>query len=660
MNNGEVRFAGSGTYLRNFSSNSYFNNVVVYKASSEWLSISSNTTHDLRINGSLQITAGGTLYIYSPHSVFLGGEYLTSSGYLYCYDGEFCFDGSTQNIFEQTGYTTICQFHNLKISSIGSTTILNKEIFIDNNLTIESGQFIPNNHTINISGDWNNQVGPSGFVEGNGRVIFSGEPNNIFGNEDFYTIEVDKDISYYNLKIENGTITCQHYDWTNGGIYTSGGGTFTAFDLVDNGIYGAWTLQGGTINISNYGAGQYVDLNGEITIYYGFMNVYGEVTLPSYWPFAADAEINMSGGILDFHDQGIYITDYTGHTLTENITGGLIRTAGGFWGESSNFSPDYGITEFYGSTDAIIYTINGCNLNSIRIDKSSKGDKKTDLSSMTYTNPLIDERSGKLISDGSKSNMIELTNFLDVNGSVEIESGILNTNGHSIQVVDHWTNNVGDAGFIESNGVVFFDGNFHSWLYTDETFYNLILNKPSSANSLNTLQNAEIDVLNDLNIDDGIFKLWSNSKLRIDGSLFIAYEAGLYAESSTEIEIGGHWTNDNTVNNSNWGFYPVGQLVTFNGSTDQILTTNASEEFFTNLHINKPGGYFRPGDNIRVAAYFVIFNGVWWDQISGLTHKFSGDVLIEPGGGYHPEGTTIFTGIGGQDYQNNGGSAVFG
>ena len=113
----------------------------------------------------------------------------------------------------------------------------------------------------------------------------------IYGDENFNILELNKSTYFYHIQIDGNTVTCQHYDWTNGGVYVSNGGTFTAYDLVDNGIYGGWVTNAGTINISNYGDYQYVDLNGEITLYSGFMNVYGGYT-PSYWPFAANAEIN--------------------------------------------------------------------------------------------------------------------------------------------------------------------------------------------------------------------------------------------------------------------------------------------------------------------------------------------------------------------------------
>jgi len=661
LDDGEVRFSGTGTYLRNFSSNSYFNNVVVYKASSEWLSISSNTTQDIRINGNLQITAGGTLYIYSPHKVYLGGEYLTSSGYMYCYDGEFCFDGNAQNISVQLGYTTIFQFHNLKISSTGSTTILNKDIIINNNLTIESGQFISNDKTITIQGDWNNQVGPSGFDEGNGRVKWIGTSpwTEIHSNEDFYILEVDKTSSGF-LNVWGPTVTCQHYDWTSGGISVRMSGVFTVYDLLDNGIYGMWGIDntGGTINISNYGG--YVDLNGQISINGGTINVYGGST-PSYWPFANDGEIQMMDGVLDFHDQGIFVPNYTTITLTESITGGTIRTAGGFWGESANFSPDYGTMEFYGSNDATIYMMNGCYLHDVIIDKLTKESTKSHKTAQQAQ--FIDQRSGKYLGNGTKSNTLNQTGFLDINGSLVINGGTLATNGNNIQIESDWTNNVGTTGFDESTGWVIFDGfNQVATLYSNETFNNLMLSNAGSGQfGLTIMDGLVINVNDKLDLQWSALEMNPSSELHVGGDVFIALGAGLNANDGGNIlSVGGNWTNENSANTEYFGYRKGGEIVTFNGSGDQIINTDAPEETFGNIIINKPSGYYRPDDDIHIHGGLIIQDGDWWDNVTGLDHWLTGHILIEANGSYFPEGTTTFKGLNHQTYQNNGGSAIFG
>ncbi len=660
FNHGLLSFEGTGgSYLRTFSNNCNLYDLAAYKTgATQWVSVSINSTQDLNINGRIMVMDDDILYIYSPHDVNLVGD-LDIMGQLYCYDGDFIFDGDVQEIDEHLSYTTTCEFNNLKVSSNTSTTILNKDITINNNLTIQSGQFVSNNKTITIEGDWNNQVGPSAFDEGTGRVKWIGSSpwTEIHSNEDFYILEIDKTSSGF-LNIWGPIVTCQQYDWTSGGISVRMGGEFTAFDLLDNGIYGMWGIDntGGTINISNYGG--YVDLNGQISINGGTMNVYGGTT-PSYWPYVADAGIQMMDGVLDFHDQGIYIFDSPTYTLTESITGGTIRTAGGFWGESNNFSPEYGTMEFYSPTDASIYTINNCNLNDVVIAKSTKNPS----SPTSQPNNLVDERSGKSIGNGTKSNMLTQTELVYIHGSLVINNGFLNSNGYDILIEEDWTNNIGDAGFIESTGSVGFVGyNKVSEIHTNETFYDLLCSNASSGIfGLTLMDGIIVQVNNDLDIYNSALEMNYDSELHVNGDVYIGLGGGLNADDGANIlSVGGNWTNENSNNTQYYGYWKGGEVVTFNGAGDQILNTDDTEETFGNIVINKTGGFFKPNDDIHVHGALIIQDGDWWDNVAGLDHWLTGHVLLEATGGYYPLGTTTFKGLNFQTYQSNGGIAQFG
>ena len=80
----------------------------------------------------------------------------------------------------------------------------------------------------------------------------------------------------------------------------------------------------------------------------------------------------MSGGVLDFKDQGIYIYNPSPFTFTQYITGGTIRTSKGLSCYRTDFTPAGGTIEFYGRTAASIYMVSGSNLRNISINKSSK------------------------------------------------------------------------------------------------------------------------------------------------------------------------------------------------------------------------------------------------------------------------------------------------
>ncbi len=663
MDDGLVGISGTGSsYIRTFEENCYFNDLVIYKSSPDWASIGSTNTANMYIHGDFGVEPGSILYMYTPESVFLQGDLINLGSFL-GYDGTLVMNGDDQMIYGSSPGSTQL-FNELTISSNVSTNIYGNEITVANDLLIESGQLISNDFTISVGGDWNNQVGPAGFNEGTGRVIFTGLSTYINGNENFYILELNKTSFSSLLRVEGYTVTCQHYDWTNGTVKVRSNGVFTANDLVDNGIFGGWEtdITNGTINLSNYGSGQYVDLNGYLDITGGTINVYGGDG-PSYWPYAADAEIYLLNGILDFHDVGIYIYDSPTYTLTDNIvgTGGLIRTAGGFWGESNEFTADYGTMEFYGSNDAYIYTINGCYLNDVIINKSTKGKSVTHPKIKKKTIPLFDERSGKTIGNGAKSNTLTMNEFLDINGSLTISDGFLNSNGYNIQIEGDWTNFMGDPGFIESTGWVTFDGAYGAHIHTNEVFANLMLNKNyTGIDGLELSNGIIVDVRDDLSLDDGTMEMNANSVLRVDSNLFIANEAGLNADDlDNTIYVGGDWTNENTSNTSTQGFYASGESVIFNGGVSSVLTTNANEEHFTNLTIDKPGTYFFPADSIKVSSSLSVLNGNWTDLGTNLNHKFGGDILIESAGVYRSFGTTTIMGNNDQYYQNNGGIAIF-
>ncbi|MGB4204140.1 MAG: hypothetical protein WBJ84_00795, partial [Bacteroidales bacterium] len=224
------------------------------------------------------------------------------------------------------------------------------------------------------------------------------------------------------------TVTCNQYDWTSGGIDVLAG-TFTALDLADNGIYGNYYVNpGGTINL-HQDAGQYIDLNGKFNFNGGgTINVYGGSGI-SFWPWDGNAVINMNGGVLDFKDQGIWIYNSSSHTFTYNITGGTIRTSQGLLCTRTDFTPAGGTFEFYGSTDATLNIYSGSHLRNVIINKSSKEGGESFMGE-----PVYDQRSGEMISEGGKANTLTLTSNLIATGNLKIEAGNFNLGTYTCNV----------------------------------------------------------------------------------------------------------------------------------------------------------------------------------------------------------------------------------
>ena len=123
-------------------------------------------------------------------------------------------------------------------------------------------------------------------------------------SETFNILEVNKASGGAFRPYNDHNVVCAAYDWTAGAVDVITG-SFTANDLLDNGIFGAYYCNaGGTINLNNLTGNTYVDLNGEMHIYGGTVNVSGSV---SEWPYAGNALIEMTDGVLDFNTCGIFI-----------------------------------------------------------------------------------------------------------------------------------------------------------------------------------------------------------------------------------------------------------------------------------------------------------------------------------------------------------------
>ncbi len=632
---GYVYFEGTSiSYIRSYETNCAFYNLLNSKDNTS-LYFSSSSTDTLKINGYLDnVNSTSTFYFNTTYPLVLKGQ-LYNSGHIVCPYGTFIFDGTAHTVNLNTGD----YFNNLIISSTGNVT-QSDSLRIHGDLTISSGALVTANYPILIEGDWNNLVGTSGFSEGTGTVVFNGGNYHQYcSSETFNILEVNKPLGGA-FRINGSTVICAGYNWTAGAVDVLSG-SFTANDLVDNGIFGSYYVNpGGTINL--YNNDSWVDLNGYLYIYGGNFNIYGGLGLDSYWPWADNGGITMSGGVLDIKEVGVIV--YNTGNFTENITGGTIRTSRGFMVDRSDFTPSGGTVEFYGPVDGSFYTTNSGYVANILINKSA-----TDQPGTTGEHPVIRSRDGLTVTDAPMTATVNMSNVADINGDFTLTSGILNSNSHQINISGNWDNQVGTAGFLEGTGTVVFDGSTGANIVSTETFYNLELNKTyASFNGLNLLNDVTIG--NNLNIADGTMELDSPADLTVAGNVNISLNAGLNANDSygPNIHVGKNWVNTNTTYSSTVGFDPgYFSTVTFNGTTDQEVETNCPQEEFSTLVIDKSAGQFRPNNNIFANRDITLSNGIWEDYIGGLTHTLNRHFTVNSSGSFHNayhQNTVVFTG----------------
>ncbi|MCD4795912.1 MAG: hypothetical protein K8R49_01895, partial [Candidatus Cloacimonetes bacterium] len=308
-----------------------------------------------------------------------------------------------------------------------------------------------------------------GFVEGTGRVIFNGGNYHQYcSNETFNELEINK-ASGGAFRMNGTNVVCAAYDWTAGAVDVLSG-SFTANDLLDNAIQGGFYLNtGGTIDLTNSGTGTWVDLKGDIHIFGGTMTVAGSL---SSWPYAEDASIEMSGGVLDITSCGIYLS--SSNTLTTTITGGTIKTVGGFTGNRTDFNPTGGTIELYGSADADLSMGAGSNFYNVQINKSSTDNTIGKIMKSSKSNKVIVDRDGSVI-ELTRANTVNVTSELDINGDLLIDAGTFNLDGNTVNVGDDVLNSgeltvdgtleISDDFYLYSGSTVDLSGTIHLGTY---------------------------------------------------------------------------------------------------------------------------------------------------------------------------------------------------
>ena len=560
--NGVVAFAGSSNkYVTNHSLESSFNNISSYKTTGFKVGIEHSSSSPLTINGNIYVHPNAGFGIYSLFNVILKGD-VNSDGDFHCNFGTVVLNGVDQNLRMNTGN----YFRNLKFNQSGTVTIdnsLSNILDVKGNVVIQSGVYDMQDRIMHVGGNWTNNAGTAAFNEGTGRVVFNGTGTQTCNSETFNILEVNKTSGTMNFP---GTTLCATYDWTAGGIIVSGG-TFTANDLADPGLFGSYTVNNGTINL-HQDALQYIDFAGDITIgSNGVLNIYGGSSA-CYWPYHSNASLTMSGNaILDIKDQGIYVNHDYSLSFTHNITGGTIRTTKGYAGNRNDFSPAGGTFEFYGTGEWYISQASGSTLHNVKINKSAKNGRED-----TGSSPVYDKRSGMLLSDGGKTNTINLGSNFSLTGSLHITSGSLDVGPYQLTVADdinihdhlimtnsaaiinagdevNWysgsTGNVSAGAFNLGHRMVFFDGsdiqlstgNTINLTGTGETAIrnysplakigNLNINSsPGTATSYVSVTTSHpVHVQGDMTVSDGNHFRIQSYQLIVDGTLHIHSQA---------------------------------------------------------------------------------------------------------------------------------------
>jgi hypothetical protein len=690
FNQGNVWFDGTvNSSLTNHSAATELYNLRATVSAGRHFSFASASTQDILIKGGFYNYTSSLSYNYYLGIVTLRGDlvsYNSSSPGLMWNFGHLILDGGNQQIVLPHASDYLNQ---LTLSHSGTCT-LNGNLTLKGGLTFESGVLDCNSFDIELGGSWVNPLGEAAFLEGGGRVTFNGSTGHQYCNntETFNILEVDKSTGAFRVNGASAVVTCAQYDWTAGAVDVLAG-TFTANDLADNGIYGNWYVNpGGVINLKNYGG--WVDLNGSLTFTGGGeINVFGGSTI-SYWPYAGNASITMSGGILDFKDQGIQINNSATYSFSSSISGGTIRSSRSFTVNRADFNPSGGDLEFYGSLDATLTLAAGSNLHGLTVNKGST--RGEELAAPAFEADRFGRRAPL-----TRSNTVTPAQNLVLNGSLHIQAGILAAPA-LLTVKGNWTNEAGPSGFVEGTGLVVFAGSGNSSC-GGETFHNLELAKTGSgrlvipggsvscasydwssgslevaggtftandlydnnlkgayilsAGTINLTQDSSffVDLDADLNISGGTMNVWGGmpnvpSEWAYTRAITVSMSGGTLDFKNNGITFanngynlianlsGGVIRTTGSVAIERVNFYLPGGSIELYGGADATLSQTTASSFY-NLNVNKSptreGGRERsnrvsPGSNLVLEGGLTLNAGTFAPGAYSVT--LSGDLMV--------------------------------
>ena len=464
FSSGYINFSGSGdSYIRCYEDNCSIYHLRNYKnGAGDVLLVSGMSTEDFHITGNIYNYSSSTFNIYSSYSVILDGFFNNMGGDFYFEAGTFVFNGNPVAVDLKPNVGNY--FNNLIVNVSTSLTLDNtytNELLINGDIEISSGTLYANDFEITVMDNWTNS-GTGTFDPGTSLVIFDsyGFHQDVNGNCTFYDVQQVNEAKYLRLNSTSGSTTvlndlelnyyCYAYNdldvngelnidnsiskfvavgsscnasigsLNQGGTIICNGGTVTVNDLLEEGIYGTHHVISGTINLHQDGS-SYIDINGDVTIDDGEMNLYGSFGTNCYFGYDNDASLTISGGILDIKELGILVSD--SHNFVENITDGLIRTVHSFRCNRVDFTPTGGTLELYGGTDADVFVYPGSTLFDVNINKSG-GDKSV---------VQFKDRNGN-VTEKTKSNAVSLITDLVVTNELTITDGSLTLDGNELTV----------------------------------------------------------------------------------------------------------------------------------------------------------------------------------------------------------------------------------
>jgi len=513
-------------------------------------------------------------------------------------------------------------------SSRANTIIGSNLLIIRGNFGIMAGSFIAP-ETMYVDGDWINLLGPDAFIEGTGTVVFQGGGHQYCSTENFNTLRIAKSGGAFRVQFAN--VVCNSYVWASGAVDLIIG-NFTALDLAQDGIYGNFYVNFLSTLTLHQDAETGVDLNGILNIHGGECHVYGG-NVTSWWGYALPAIINMSAGLIYFHDQGIEISNNS----VLNITGGTIRTDGSFALNKEYFQGSGWTLELTGSSDVGLWLDSNSWLCNLTINK---------IATRSESIPMRD-RNGNV--QNTRGNSVYANTNLQVSGNVIIGAGSFRAPDLMV-VHGNWTDTAISGGFLHENGTVTFIGFETSNFVGSTGFYNCNINKACENTAVLIHSNSYFDA-NNLSIMDGLVLTSSQSSISTF-NIVISDGAGLNL-SGEEITytLRGNFTNYNTLNNQTRGFYAGTSQINIESAFDQYFTNQVPINLYDVMIRKSNGVSFQPNTALTMHDLWIEMGGFY--SASSVSHTVTGDLDITHGQWFDHTSTLYLTGSEDQTISTN-------
>jgi len=494
-----------------------------------------------------------------------------------------------------------------------------ERLAIQGNLMIAAGGFSAP-QTLYINGNWLNMVGPDAFFEGTGTVVFQGSEHQYCTTENFNNLRLCKVGGA--LRVQTAIVNCNSYEWQSGAVDLIIG-NFTALDLAQDGIYGDFYVNILSTLTLHQDSESWIDLNGTLNMLGGECHIYGG-NVTSWWGYALPATVNMNGGLIYFHDQGIEIPN----SCTLNITGGTIRTNGSFNLNKDGFQGTNWTLELSGGNDAGLWVAGSSWLCNLSINKSSS---RTE-------NVIMRNRDGD--EQNTRSNSVYANTNLYISGNVNLSAGSFHAPVLMI-VQGNWTDTAGGGSFINESGTVTFTGFQTSNIFSSTGFYICNINKAADSVAIQMASGTSLSA-HFLNIIDGLVATSYNNGINA-GNVVISDGAGLnLSGDNIDFLLMGNFTNNNTINNQTQGFYAGTSVLRIMGDNDQYFTNQSPLEL-NRLWINcLSEASFRP--NTQLIIHDLTIDSGGFASTASLPHNISGDFYISNGRWYDHTSTLYFTG----------------